>query len=82
MDTMTTYSSEIFDAMTEAEKTSNVGCTYQPGDRVTRRYGVGSSIVGTVLGNRYFGGGSYGVLVRFDNADRAYYVPVFNLRRA
>lgn len=79
---MDTYSSEIFDAMTEAEKTSNVGRTYQPGDRVARSYGADSSTVGTVLGNRYFGGGHYGVLVRFDNRDRAYYVPTFSLRRA
>ena len=79
MDTMTTYRSEIFDAMTEAEKTSNVGCTFQPGDRVEHRtYGTG----GTVQGNRYFGGGSYGVLVLFDNRDRAHYVPTFSLRRA
>lgn len=76
---MDTYHSDIFDAMTEAEKTSNVGCTHQPGDRVEHTtYGTG----GTVLGNRYFGGGSYGVLVHFDNRDHAYYVPTYSLRRA
>lgn len=65
--------------MTEAELTSNVGRTFQPGDRVTHKF---NGLSGTVHGNRYFGGGIYGVLVLLDGRANPHYIDPIGLRRA
>lgn len=65
--------------MTEAELTSNVGRTFQPGDRVIGKF---DSRAGTVHGNRYFGAGRYGVLVLLDGRTDPHYIDPIALRRA
>lgn len=75
---MTNY---LLPAITEAEATSNVGRTFQPHDRVTSKYGTDLR-VGIVYGNRYFGAGVYGVLVRMDGESSVRYLDAMNLRPA
>jgi hypothetical protein len=71
----------LFDTMTEAEKTSDTGCTFQPGDRVSGKF-TSDKTIGTVHGNRYFGAGMYGTLVLMDGATKARYIDTMHLRHA
>lgn len=71
----------LFDTMTEAEKTSDIGRTFQPGDRVSKKF-TSDKTVGTVHGNRYFGGGMYGTLVLMDGATKPLYIEPMHLRHA
>lgn len=69
-----------FADFTEEELTSNTGRTFQPGDRVTNKYGT--PWTGTVQGNRYFGAGVYGVLVLINNHIDPFHCDPANMRRA